>query len=181
MSYKDLRAFIALLEEQGELKRIKYPVDPQFEMTEISDRTLRQGGPALLFENPKGYNIPVLCNLFGTEKRVAMGMGANDTSTLREIGELLAFLRQPEPPQGFKDAWSKLPIFKKVLSMSPKLIKQAPCQEVILTGDEIDLSQIPIQTCWPNDAGPLVTWPLVITQGPHKKKTEFRYLSPTIN
>lgn len=170
MSYKDLRAFIALLEKQGELKRIKYPVDPQFEMTEISDRTLRQGGPALLFENPKGYNIPVLCNLFGTEKRVAMGMGANDTSALREIGELLAFLRQPEPPQGFKDAWSKLPIFKKVLSMSPKLIKQAPCQEVILTGDKVDLSQIPIQTCWPNDAGPLVTWPLVITQGPHKKR-----------
>ncbi len=170
MAYADLREFIKQLEKQGELKRIKQPVDPKFEMTEISDRTLKKGGPALLFENPIGFDMPVLCNLFGTEKRVAMGMGAESVSSLREIGELLAFLRQPDPPKGFKDAWNKLPIFKKVLSMGPKMVNSAPCQEIIKRGDEVNLHNIPIQTCWPKDAGPLVTWPLVITRGPHKER-----------
>ena len=170
MAYADLRKFIKALEKQGELKRIKQEIDPNLEMTEISDRVLKKGGPALLFENAKGFDMPVLCNLYGTEKRVAMGMGQVSTDTLRDVGELLAFLRQPEPPQGFKDAWSKLPIFKKVLSMSPKLVNKAPCQEVVLKGDDVNLYDIPIQTCWPGDAGPLVTWPLVITKGPHKNR-----------
>jgi len=170
MKYNDLRDFIRGLEKQGELVRIKQEIDPNLEMTEISDRTLRAGGPALLFENPKGFDTPVLCNLFGTEKRVALGMGAQSIENLREIGEVLAFLRQPEPPKGLKDAWMKLPIFKQVLNMGPKMVKQAPCQEVILKDDAVDLSKLPIQTCWPGDAAPLITWPLVITRGPHKER-----------
>jgi 4-hydroxy-3-polyprenylbenzoate decarboxylase len=170
MKYKDLRDFIAQLEKQGELKRIKAEVDPYLEMTVICDRVLKQGGPALLFENPKGANIPVLGNLFGTPKRVAMGMGANDVSELRGIGELLAYLKEPEPPKGMKDAFEKLPIFKQVLNMAPKLVSAPPCQEVIRTGDEVDLADFPIQTCWPDDAGPLITWPLVITKGPNKDR-----------
>ena len=170
MKYNDLRDFIRELEKQGELVRIKQEIDPNLEMTEISDRTLRAGGPALLFENPKGFDTPVLCNLFGTEHRVALGMGAKNIESLREIGEVLAFLRQPEPPQGLRDAWQKLPIFKKVLNMGPKLVKQAPCQEFIIQGDDVDLNKLPIQTCWPGDAAPLITWPLVITRGPNKKR-----------
>ena len=170
MKYKDLRDFIAQLEKQGELKRITVEVDPYLEMTEICDRVLKQGGPAILFENPKGSNIPVLCNLFGTTKRVAMGMGAKDISELRGIGELLATLKEPEPPKGMKDAFEKIPVFKQVLNMAPKLINKPPCQEVILEGDEIDLSRYPIQTCWPEDAAPLITWPLVITKGPNKQR-----------
>ena len=170
MKYNDLRDFIKGLEKQGELKRISAEVDPYLEMTEISDRTLRKGGPALLFENPKGFDTPVLCNLFGTEKRVAMGMGANDIENLREIGEILAFLRQPDPPKGMKDAWEKLPIFKQVLNMGPKHVKSAPCQQNIIREADVDLSKIPVQTCWPGDAGPLITWPLVITQGPNKER-----------
>ncbi len=170
MKYNDLRDFIHGLEQQGELKRITTEVDPYLEMTEISDRTLRMGGPALLFENPKGFKTPVLCNLFGTEKRVAMGMGANGIENLQEIGEILAFLRQPDPPKGLRDAWDKLPIFKQVLNMSPKLLRSAPCQENIISADNVDLSTLPIQTCWPGDAGPLITWPLVITRGPNKER-----------
>lgn len=170
MNYKDLRDFIGQLEQQGELVRIAAEVDPYLEMTEISDRTLRAGGPALLFENPKGHDMPVLANLFGTPKRVAMGMGQNSVAALREVGELLAFLKEPEPPKGMKDAWQKLPIFKQVMNMGPKLVKSAPCQEVVLEGEEVDLNLIPIQTCWPGDAAPLVTWPLVITRGPHKTR-----------
>ena len=170
MQYSDLRDFIQFLEQQGELKRIKTPVDPRLEMTEISDRVLRQEGPALLFENPKGYDIPVLANLFGTPKRVALGMGADDVSELREIGKLLAFLKEPEPPKGLKDAWSKLPIFKQVINMGPKLVRSAPCQEVVIDGRDVNLYNLPIQTCWPGDAGPLVTWPLVVTRGPHKER-----------
>ncbi|WP_144392446.1 4-hydroxy-3-polyprenylbenzoate decarboxylase [Pleionea sediminis] len=170
MKYRDLRDFIDQLEAQGELKRITHPIDPNLEMTEIADRTLRAGGPALLFENPKGSDIPVLANLFGTTKRVAMGMGHNDISALREIGELLAFLKQPEPPKGIKEAWSQLPIFKQVLNMGPKVVKKAPCQEQVLEGDAVDLSKLPIQTCWPGDAAPLITWGLVITQGPEKSR-----------
>ena len=170
MKYKDLRDFIDQLEKQGELKRISMPVDPKLEMTEICDRTLRAGGPALLFENPVGSDVPVLANLFGTPKRVAMGMGESSVEALREVGKLLAFLKEPEPPKGLKDAWSKLPIFKKVLSLSAKVVKKAPCQEIVLEGDEVDLSKLPIQHCWPGDAAPLITWPLVITKGPNKDR-----------
>ena len=170
MKYKDLRDFIQQLEKQGELKRIKAEVDPYLEMTVICDRVLKQGGPALLFENPKGSNIAVLANLFGTPKRVAMGMGAKDISELRGIGELLAYLKEPEPPKGMKDALEKLPVFKQVLNMAPKLVSSAPCQEVIRVGDEVDLSVYPIQTSWPEDVAPLITWPLVITKGPNKDR-----------
>ncbi|MCK9606624.1 MAG: 4-hydroxy-3-polyprenylbenzoate decarboxylase [Methylomonas sp.] len=170
MKYKDLRDFIRQLEKQGELKRISVEVDPYLEMTVICDRVLKQGGPALLFENPKGSNIAVLGNLFGTPKRVAMGMGAKDVGELRGIGELLAYLKEPDPPKGFKDAMDKLPAFKQVLNMAPKMVNSPPCQEVIRIGDEVDLSVYPIQTCWPEDAAPLITWPLVITKGPNKDR-----------
>ncbi|MCF6251590.1 MAG: 4-hydroxy-3-polyprenylbenzoate decarboxylase [Methylococcaceae bacterium] len=170
MKYKDLRDFIKQLEKQGELIRITVEVDPYLEMTEISDRVLKQEGPALLFENPKGSNIPVLANLFGTPHRVAMGMGADSVTELRAVGELLAYLKEPEPPKGMKDAMEKIPVFKKVLNMAPKLINNPPCQEVIRIGDEVDLSVFPIQTCWPDDAAPLITWPLVITKGPNKER-----------
>ena len=170
MKYRDLRDFIKQLEKQDELKRVIIPVDPYLEMTEICDRTLKQGGPALLFENPTGYNIPVLANLFGTPRRVAMGMGAESVTELRGIGQLLAYLKEPEPPKGLKDAWEKFPVFKQVLNMAPKLISSPPCQELIRIGDEIDLGDYPIQTCWPEDAAPLITWPLVITKGPNKER-----------
>ena len=135
MQYRDLRDFIRELEKRGELKRIQTPVSPVLEMTEICDRTLRKGGPALLFEKPSGFDVPVLGNLFGTPKRVALGMGAEDVSELREIGKLLAFLKEPEPPKGLKDAWSKLPIFKKVISMAPKVVKDAPCPVLVVHDD----------------------------------------------
>ena len=170
MKYKDLRDFIALLEQQGQLKRISHEIDPYLEMTEICDRTLRAGGPAILFENPKGYNMPVLGNLFGTPERVAMGMGESSVEALREIGKLLAYLKEPEPPKGMKDAWQKLPIFKQVLNMSPNVVKKADCQTQIFEGDEVDLGKLPIQTCWPGDIGPLITWALVITKGPNKER-----------
>ncbi|MFA7592270.1 MAG: 4-hydroxy-3-polyprenylbenzoate decarboxylase [Thiohalobacteraceae bacterium] len=170
MNYRDLRDFIQQLEQQGELKRIRQEVDPYLEMTEICDRTLRAGGPALLFENPRGHTVPVLGNLFGTPRRVALGMGEDSVDALREVGKLLAFLKEPEPPKGMRDAWEKLPVFRKVLDMAPKLIKGAPCQAVVLEGDAVDLSRFPIQTCWPEDAGPLITWALVCTRGPHKER-----------
>jgi 4-hydroxy-3-polyprenylbenzoate decarboxylase len=170
MHYHDLRDFIEKLEAEGELKRISVEIDPYLEMTEICDRTLRAGGPALLFENPKGKSMPVLANLFGTTRRVAMGMGQSDVASLREIGKLLAFLKEPEPPKGFKDAWQKLPVFKQVMNMAPKLVRSAACQDVVLQKQDVDLYQLPIQTCWPGDAGPLITWPLVITRGPEKER-----------
>ncbi len=170
MKYKDLRDFIAQLEQRGELVRVTAEVDPVLEMTEIADRTLRAGGPAILFENPKGHTIPVLANLFGTPQRVALGMGQEDVSALREVGKLLAFLKEPEPPKGLKDAFSKLPLFKQVLNMSPKLVKKGPCQEIVLSGDNVDLNNLPIMTCWPGDAAPLITWGLTVTKGPHKER-----------
>ena len=170
MKYKDLREFIELLEQKGELKRIKQEIDPYLEMTEIADRTLRAEGPALLFENPKGLTIPVLANLFGTPKRVAMGMGQDDVSELREVGKLLAFLKEPEPPQGIKEALGQIPVFKQVLNMPAKEVKKAPCQQVILEGDNVDLTKLPIQHCWPGDAAPLITWGLTVTKGPYKKR-----------
>lgn len=168
--FKDLRDFISQLEQQGELKRIQTSVAPYLEMTEISDRTLRGEGPALLFENPKGSDIPVLTNLFGTTRRVAMGMGQDNIEALRDVGRLLAFLKEPEPPKGWKDLLEKAPIFKQALNLSPKVIKSPPCQEVIIEEDELDLGMLPIQTCWPEDVGPLITWPLVITRGPNKER-----------
>lgn len=170
MKYHDLRDFIAKLEQTGELKRISFAVDPHLEMTEICDRTLRAGGPALLFENPKGYTIPVLCNLFGTPRRVALGMGEDSVEALREVGKLLAFLKEPEPPKGLRDLWDKLPVFKQVLNMAPKVLSHAPCQEQVINAADVDLSKLPIQTCWPGDAGPLITWALVVTKGPHKER-----------
>ena len=170
MKYHDLRDFIALLEQRGLLKRIQTEVDAHLEMTEISDRVLRAGGPALLFENVKGHSMPVLTNLFGTTERVALGMGQDSIERLREVGETLAFLRQPEPPKGLREAWDQLPVWKQVLNLSPRTVRSAPCQEIVLEGDAVDLSKIPVQTCWPGDAGPLITWGLVITQGPHKPR-----------
>ncbi|MGM0593675.1 MAG: 4-hydroxy-3-polyprenylbenzoate decarboxylase [Pseudomonadota bacterium] len=170
MKYRDLRDFVDQLEQRGELKRIRTEVDPKLEITEIADRTLRAGGPALLFENPKGSDIPLLANLFGTPERVALGMGEESVEALREVGKLLAYLKEPEPPKGLKDAIEKLPVFKKVLHMSPKVVKRAPCQEVVLEGDEVDLSKLPIQTCWPGDVGPLITWGLVVTKGTRKPR-----------
>jgi len=168
--YTDLRDFIQKLEAEGELKRISQPVDPYLEITEICDRTLRAGGPALLFENVKGSNFPLLGNLFGTPRRVAMGMGEESVDSLRDIGTLLATLKEPEPPKGMKDAWSKLPIYRKVLDMAPKEIKKPACQAKILSDTEVDLNQLPIQTCWPGDVAPLITWGLVVTKGTEKAR-----------
>ncbi len=170
MKYQDLRDFIGQLEQRGELKRVPVVVDPYLEITEICDRTLRAGGPALLFERPKGSDIPLLANLFGTPKRVALGMGEESVEALREVGKLLAFLKEPDPPRGMKEAWQTLPIFKKVLDMAPKVRRSASCQEEEISGDEVDLSRLPIQTCWPGDAGPLITWGLVVTRGPEKPR-----------
>ncbi len=170
MQYQDLRDFIRQLEQRGQLKRIHSEVDPNLEVTEICDRTLRAGGPALLFERVKGSRYPLLGNLFGTPERVALGMGEEDVSALREVGKLLAFLKEPDPPKGMKDAWQKLPVFKKVLDMAPKELRNAPCQAISTEADEVDLGELPVQTCWPGDAGPLITWGLVITRGPNKSR-----------
>ncbi len=170
MIYHDLRDFIAQLEKMGELKRIAVEVDPKLEMTEIADRVLRAGGPALLFENPKGHTIPVLANLFGTVKRVALGMGEDDPNRLREVGKLLAYLKEPEPPKGLRDAWDKWPVLKQVMNMAPKEVRSAPCQAVVWEGNDVNLSRLPIQHCWPGDVAPLVTWGLTVTRGPHKPR-----------
>ncbi|MCX8579927.1 MULTISPECIES: 4-hydroxy-3-polyprenylbenzoate decarboxylase [unclassified Gilliamella] len=170
MNLTNFRDFLNYLEEQGELKRIPYPVNPYLEMTEIADRVLRSKGPALLFENPIGYDMPVLCNLFGTPKRVAMGMGLEDTSQLREIGELLAFLREPEPPKGIKQFFNVLPKYKQILNMPVKRRSSAPCQELIFKNEEVDLTRLPIMHCWPDDVAPLLTWGLTITKGPYKER-----------
>jgi len=171
MQYRDLREFMAGLEADGDLVRVRHPVDPNLEMTEICDRTLRSGGPALLFEQPSGHAMPVLGNLFGTARRVARAMGAEDTEALREIGRLLAFLKEPDPPKGVREAWQSLPVFKKVLDMAPRTVRSAPCQEQVLTGGDVDLGRLPVQTCWPGDAGPLITWGLVVTRGPEAART----------
>jgi len=180
MNYSDLRDFMRQLEAVGQLKRIAVEVDPCLEMTEIADRVLRAGGPALLFEKPKGHRLPVLANLFGTPERVAMGIAAAEggegdrgqdwKARLRAVGELLAYLKEPEPPKGLKDAWEKLPIFRQVLNMAPKVVSTAPCQEIVAEGKDVDLGALPIQTCWPGDAAPLITWGLVVTRGPGKPR-----------
>jgi len=168
----DLREFIDRLEAQGELKRIGVEVDPKLEMTEIADRVLRSGGPALLFEKPKSGEMPVLANLFGTPQRVALGMGADADwqTSLREVGKLLAYLKEPEPPKGLRDAWDKLPVLKQVLNMAPKVVSSAPCQEIVWEGKDVDLSRLPVMTCWPGDAAPLITWGLTVTRGPLKNR-----------
>ena len=176
MNYHDLRDFIAQLEQMGELKRVSTPVSPHLEMTEICDRVLRAGGPAILFENPTGFDIPVLGNLFGTVRRVALGMGQNVSTEaealtkLREVGQVLAVLNEPEPPKGFKDAWEKLPLLKQVLTMSPKQVSSAPCQDVVIEGKDVDITRLPVQHCWPGDVAPLITWGLTVTRGPNKTR-----------
>ncbi|HET7369271.1 MAG TPA: 4-hydroxy-3-polyprenylbenzoate decarboxylase [Gammaproteobacteria bacterium] len=170
MKYQDLRDFIRQLEAGGELKRIGLEIDPRLEMTEICDRTLKAGGPALLFEHPTGHSVPVLGNLFGTPERVAQAMGQDSVAALRDVGRLLATLKSPEPPAGLRDAWGKLPLFKQVLTMAPKVVRDAPCQAHRVEGDAVNLADWPIQTCWPEDAGPLITWGLVTTRGPHKPR-----------
>ncbi|MBL0094859.1 MAG: 4-hydroxy-3-polyprenylbenzoate decarboxylase [Piscinibacter sp.] len=166
MKYRDLREFVDGLERLGELKRVAEPVSARLEMTAVSDSVLRAGGPALFFESPVGYKIPVLANLFGTPKRVALGMGATEVSELREVGQLLARLKEPEPPKGLKDTGRLLHMMKAVWDMKPASVRQAPCQETVLEGADIDLARLPVQTCWPGDAGPLITWGLVVTRGP---------------
>jgi 4-hydroxy-3-polyprenylbenzoate decarboxylase len=170
MIYADLRDFLLQLEKRGELKRITTPVSPRLEMTEICDRVLRAGGPALLFERPAGHDMPVLGNLFGSVGRVAAAMGLNDVKDLREMGKLLAYLKEPEPPRGLRDLWDKFPLFKQVLNMNPKERSSAPCQEVVWEGKDVDLARLPVQTCWPGDAGPLITWGLTVTRGPAKPR-----------
>ena len=171
MAYNSLRDFMQHLENEGALVRVQTPVSPELEMTEIQTRLLAEGGPAVLFENVigtggKSYNIPMLVNLFGTTERVAMGMGQPSTDSLREIGETLAFLRQPEPPGGWREAFEMLPLLRKVMAMKPKSVNSGACQEVVWTGDDVDLARLPIQTCWPGEPAPLITWPLVVTRGP---------------
>ncbi|TXH90589.1 MAG: 4-hydroxy-3-polyprenylbenzoate decarboxylase [Rhodoferax sp.] len=170
MAYQDLRDFMAQLEAQGELRRVAAPVSPYLEMTALCDRTLRAAGPALLFENPTGHSMSVLGNLFGTPKRVAMGMGVNDTRDLRQFGQVLAALKEPEAPKGFKDIVGLSSLVKTLWNMAPKVQRSAPCQEVVWEGDDVDLARLPIQHCWPGDVAPLITWGLVITRGPHKTR-----------
>ena len=170
MAFKDLRDFIDLLEKEGELKRIKTEVCAELEITEISDRTLRNGGPALLFENVKGSTLPLLANLFGSTRRIAMAMGQQDLEGLRDVGNLLAFLKEPKPPSGWRDLWQSLPSYKSVLNISPNIKRRALCQEISIEEKDVDLTMLPIQTSWPEDAAPLVTWPLVITKGPEKER-----------
>jgi 4-hydroxy-3-polyprenylbenzoate decarboxylase len=170
MKYTDLRDFIAQLQRLNELKRINLPISPHLEMTEVCDRTLRAQGPALLFENPVGHSIPVLGNLFGTPRRVALGMGAEDVSELRRIGHVLATLKEPPPPAGFKDVLGLGSLLKSLWDMAPKEHRFAPCQDIVWEGQDVDLAKLPIQHCWPGDVAPLITWGLVITKGPHKKR-----------
>ena len=170
MRYSDLRGFLAQLESKGELKRIAAEVSPRLEMTEIADRVLRAGGPALLFERPAGHRIPVLANLFGTVERVAAAMGVGNAAALRDMGKLLAYLKEPEPPKGLRDLWDKFPLFKQVLNMAPRERSDGPCQEVVWEGKDVELARLPVQTCWPEDAGPLITWGLTVTRGPAKTR-----------
>ena len=170
MNYADLRGFLAQLESAGELKRIGAEVSPRLEMTEIADRVLRAGGPALIFERPAGHRIPVLANLFGSVRRIAAAMGVANAGALREMGELLAHLKEPEPPKGLRDLWDKFPLFKQVLNMAPRMRSGAPCQDVVWEGKEVDLARLPVQTCWPGDAGPMITWGLTVTRGPSKPR-----------
>ena len=166
MKYRDLRDFLAQLESLGELRKLAEPVSPRLEMTAIGDKLLRAAGPAVLCTGPTGYKIPCLINLFGTPRRVALGMGAQSPAELRDVGRLLAGLKEPEPPKGLKDAGKLLQMAKALWDMKPAVQRSAACQEVVVEGVEVDLGTLPVQTCWPGDAGPLITWGLVITRGP---------------
>ena len=174
MEYTDLRDFMHQLEARGELKRVNTPLSPRLELTELADRVLRAGGPALLIERPETdgvrHAMPLLVNLFGTPRRVALGMGEESPAALREIGRLLAFLKEPEPPRGLRDAWEKWPVLRQVLNMAPREVRSAACQQIVLEGAQVDLAGIPVQTCWPGDAAPLITWGLVVTKGPNKTR-----------
>ena len=175
MQYKDLRDFIGQLEQRGDLRRVTAPVSPNLEMTEICDRLLRANGPAVLFEAPRRddgdiYKVPVLANLFGTTQRVALGMGASTLEDLRDIGRVLSALKEPEPPRGLKEAGKLFTLVKSVWDMAPKRVSSPACQEIVWEGNDVDLARLPIQTCWPDDAAPLITWGLVVTKGPHKKR-----------
>ncbi len=170
MSHRDLRAFLSDLEARGWLARIRHEVSPELEITEISDRVLRADGPALLFENVRGHSMPVLTNLFGSERRIALALGLESAAGLRRIGELLADLKEPQPPEGLRDAMAKWPVLKKVLDMPPKYRSDAPWRARVWEGDDVDLGRLPVQRCWPEDAGPLITWGLVVTRGPGKKR-----------
>jgi len=176
--YADLREFLGKLEALGGLKRVGVPVSPRLEMTEICDRVLRAGGPALLFERPAGHAMPVLGNLFGTVERIALAMGidpgTDPAPALRDLGRLLAALREPDPPQGLREVVQKLPqlakLAGKVFDMAPRIVATAPCQETVWEGKDVDLARLPVQTCWPGDAGPLITWGLTVTRGPLKAR-----------
>ncbi len=161
---------MADLEKRDLLRRLSMPVSPALEMTEICDRTLRAAGPAILFTQPAGYDMPVLGNLFGTTERVALGMGGESLADLRQIGQLLAYLKEPDPPRGLRDLWEKLPTLRKILHMAPTTLSRPPCQEIVRHGGAVDLAVLPVQTCWPEDAAPLMTWGLTITKGPHKRR-----------
>ena len=170
MKYKDLRDFLAQIEARGQLKKINIQVSPILEMTEISDRVLRNQGPALLFERPTQGLMPVLTNLFGTPERVAWGMGEQSVSALREVGEVLAYLKEPEPPRGLREAWDKWPVLKQIMNLAPRERSSADCQQIVFEGADVDLGRLPVQTCWPGDIAPLITWGLVVTRGPHKPR-----------
>ncbi|HEU0217979.1 MAG TPA: UbiD family decarboxylase [Stellaceae bacterium] len=175
MPYASLRDFMTRLETSGRLVRIREPVSPFLEVTEIQTRLLAESGPAVLFENVTGpggrYDMPMLVNLFGTVERVAWGMD-REPHQLREIGETLAFLKQPEPPGGWREAWEMLPLLRSAMAMRPRTVNHAPCQEIILTGGDIDLGRLPIQTCWPGEPAPLITWPLIVTKGPGTRRED---------
>lgn len=170
MTYRDLREFMAQLEQDGELRRIASPVSPHLEMTAVADRVLRAGGPALLFEQPVGHAIPVLANLFGTPRRVARAMGVDDLRDVRPFGELLASLKEPQPPRGLRDMLGMGALLKRLWHMAPRELSSAPCQERVLEGDDVDLGALPVQHCWPGDVAPLITWGLTITRGPAKPR-----------
>ena len=166
----DLRDFLARLEAAGELRRIREPVSPRLEMTALSDRVLRAGGPALLFENPAGHRMPVLTNLFGTPARVARALGLSSLAEMRAFGEVLAQLKEPEPPRGMKDLWGRRDLLKTLWRMAPDVVRRPPCQQIVWEGSDVDLGKLPIQHCWPGDVAPLITWGLTITRGPHKPR-----------
>ncbi|WP_129778095.1 UbiD family decarboxylase [Peristeroidobacter soli] len=170
MSYASLRDFVRALERKGELKRVPFAVDPNLEMTALCQRSLQSGGPALWFERPRGSSMPVLGNLFGTQARVAAALDYSDVKELRDLGTLLSALKDPQWPDRPSALLERLPSFLPLLKATPRVIWNPPCHQHVLSGDEIDLSRLPIWTCWPEDAGRLITWGLVVTRGTRKPR-----------